>query len=189
MSKLPFTSNWFAPNEELWLKHVAPRFEHTKNVSFLELGSYEGRSALWILEHVLKDPSSSITCVDCWNVEFTCMASWGNVDYEAVFDSNTKDNPQVIKLKGKTDDVLPTLKGQVFDGAYIDSEHTYQRVLSEAHQVWPLLVPGAVLVFDDHDDPNFPGVPKALREFRSDPKIHCETLYEGRQLMLIKTLG
>jgi hypothetical protein len=33
-------------------------------VNFLELGSYEGRSTVWMLESLLTHPQSHITCVD-----------------------------------------------------------------------------------------------------------------------------
>ena len=47
---------------------------------------------------------------------------------------------------------------------YVDSSHTREGTLRE-WQVWaPALAPGAVVVFDDYDHPEFPGVRQAVEE-------------------------
>ena len=57
-----FTQDWFKAAPHVWpkIKDMMPRRE-----SFLEIGSYEGRSSVWTVEHMLDD-NGSITCVDTW---------------------------------------------------------------------------------------------------------------------------
>src|SRR5438105_2903605 len=58
-----FTKDYFTSRIPLWrrtLAHLRGRAE----LRALEVGTYEGRSALWLLENILTDPSSRLVCVD-----------------------------------------------------------------------------------------------------------------------------
>jgi predicted O-methyltransferase YrrM len=181
-----FTSNWFGPMESIWLEHVAPRIAKTPNAKWLEVGSYEGRSALWILDHILQGSESHITCVDIWDSDYMRRGGWDNPNYEKLFDSNTKENNRITKIKGRAEDVLLSLRGQVFHGAYIDSSHTEKSVLAETRLTWNLLLPEAVLVLDDYGSHQHPGVKKATDNFLSQPDIQHEILPRDWQLIIVK---
>ena len=67
----------------------------------IEIGSLEGRSAIWLLDNIPTGPGCSITCVDGF---------WP--PYGGIFNSNivaSGRSHQVIKLTGKSEEVLPTL--------------------------------------------------------------------------------
>jgi hypothetical protein len=180
-----FTSNWFGPMESIWLEHVTPRLARTPEAQWLEVGSYEGRSALWILDHVLQGSGSHITCVDIWDSDYMKRGGWGNPEYEKLFDTNTKGNNQITKLKGRAEDILPSLR-RIFHGAYIDSSHTEKSVLAEVRLTWDLLLPEAILVLDDYGSSQHPGVRKATNSFLVQPDIKHEILHQGFQLIIIK---
>lgn len=172
--------------ERGWLIHVVPRIGKIPDAQWLEVGSYEGRSALWAVDHMLHGPKACVTCVDIWDANMPGLPSWGDVNYEAHFDTNTRGNNRILKLKGKAEDILPTLKGKMFHGAYLDSSHTEESVLIEARLIWDLLLPGAVFVFDDYGSPQHPGVKKSADAFLKQPNIGHTILHRAWQLILIK---
>lgn len=89
------------------------------------MGTFEGRSAIWLLQNILTDPKSSITCVDVFDERL-----------ELFFDHNMRVlglTGKVVKLKGKSQDVLRKMpRGGVFDFAYIDACHLATCTLTDA---------------------------------------------------------
>ena len=63
--KYRFSEDWVSENTATW-NHILGPCKGKPNVHGLEVGSFEGRSALWFLENILTDPTASITCVDIW---------------------------------------------------------------------------------------------------------------------------
>ena len=61
-----FQADWFSPTIDEWTETLA-EYKAKPNVSFLEIGSFEGRSAIWLLENILTDPTAHLTCVDTWH--------------------------------------------------------------------------------------------------------------------------
>jgi len=138
-----FTSDWVTDNVPHWEQALA----HVKgkpNIRALEIGSYEGRSAVWFLENILTHPSSSITCVDIFEIPVV----------ESRFDRNilaSRSLNKVVKLKGRSDEALKYLKPVTFDFIYIDGSHDAKDVLVDAVLAWELLKPGGVVIFDDYE--------------------------------------
>lgn len=62
MTEYQFTKDWFNWAPEVW-KQLIPLLPERK--SFLEIGSFEGRSAVWIVENMM-NPGDWIDCVDTW---------------------------------------------------------------------------------------------------------------------------
>ena len=60
-----FTSDWFSNNIPAW-NGIFTSLGWNANTpkTVVEIGSYEGRASLWILEHLLKDRQSQLHCVD-----------------------------------------------------------------------------------------------------------------------------
>jgi predicted O-methyltransferase YrrM len=50
------------------------------------------------------------------------------------------------------------------DLLYIDSSHEPRATIDEVHAWRPVLAPGATIVFDDYDHPDYPGVREAVQE-------------------------
>lgn len=140
--KYDFTSDWVTRNIALWtaqLKHVRGQ----PNLHALEIGSYEGRSAIWFLENILVHPTSSITCVDIFD----------DKTYEDRFGRNILASGfpnKVNKIKGPSQKVLRELKWNSYDFVYIDGSHVAKDVLSDAVLSWDLLKVGGIIIFDDY---------------------------------------
>ena len=62
-SEYTFTADYVSWLIPIWEQYLY-EFKGKENISLLEIGSFEGRSAIWFLENILTHPTSSITCVD-----------------------------------------------------------------------------------------------------------------------------
>ena len=63
MSEYKFTQDWFSWAPQVW-EQLIPLLP-SEHRSFLEIGSFEGRSTVWIVENMMK-PGDWIDCVDTW---------------------------------------------------------------------------------------------------------------------------
>ena len=147
-----FTTNWAAEHFFVWAE-LLHRLER-QPVRILEIGSWEGRSALFFLNYL---PLSHITCVDTFggNVEHHLDAYFAALapKAEAQFDVNLAQfADRVEKRKGSSATVLPELgiAGRRFDLAYIDGSHMAADVYRDAALTWPLMKSGGVILFDDY---------------------------------------
>jgi predicted O-methyltransferase YrrM len=62
MNEYQFTKDWFHWAPEVWTQLI-PMLPERK--AFLEIGSFEGRSTVWIVENMM-NPGDWIDCVDTW---------------------------------------------------------------------------------------------------------------------------
>jgi hypothetical protein len=46
-----FSEDWFTENIPVWLKVLSP-FKGKPNLNYLEIGVFEGRSVIWMLENI-----------------------------------------------------------------------------------------------------------------------------------------
>lgn len=145
-----FTKDWFTNNVQRWQTHL----KHFKGTpcKALELGSFEGRSAIWLLENILTHPNSNITCVDNFNFNHN-VENVDGVEVKARFVKNTKPFGKKVKLYTMdTRDALklPKLTQQQFDLVYIDAGRHSKNVLEDAILAFPLLKEGGTIIFDDY---------------------------------------
>jgi len=181
-----FTADWFATKTQAWKDFVVPRLSGKANARWLEIGSYEGLSALWTLDHVLTGSNPLIFCVDIFDPVLAWAHLWGNVDYVKCFDANTADRPNVIKLKGTSSTVLRILEGQKFQGAYLDGDHHFDTVSTDLDLLWPLLENDAPLICDDYDCSAHPEARKAIDGFLARPDVRHEVLFKDFQIIVRK---
>lgn len=155
-----FTSDWFSRNIPSWKEKIGG-LAGQPNLRALEVGSYEGRSAVWLLENILTAPDSSITCVDTFEMDDEFreilnrmkIAIPQNVNIEEMFDANvlaTGVKEKVTKLKGRSAEMLRTLPLDSFDVIYIDGSHTARNVLRDAVLCWDLMKINGIMIFDDY---------------------------------------
>jgi predicted O-methyltransferase YrrM len=151
MTEPAFTDDWFSGSAVngagAWAIHVLPRLRDRPGVLWLEIGSYEGRSALWTAANLLTGAKSQLVCVDIWPDKYLNRAG---ERVEEVFDRNTRGDKRIVKLRGKSNQVLPLLRDRSFHGAYVDGSHREANVLEDAREVARLLAPGGIVIFDDY---------------------------------------
>lgn len=154
MSDYQFTKDWFQWAPPVW-QQLIPHMPERK--TFLEIGSFEGRSTVWTVENMLED-GGDIICVDTWKgSEEHAPEDMDGV--EARFDRNIallKDRfPQrnIIKEKSTSVKALGLLAYEQhykFDFIYIDGSHVAKDVMTDACMAWPLVKHGGFMVFDDY---------------------------------------
>lgn len=144
------TFDCFSSRIPQW-KHDLAHFAGAPNLKFLEIGSFEGYSAVWLLDQILTHDSSHLTCIDIFE----------NEEAECLYDLNISRSSaphRVTKLKGSSDDELIQLGKNNFDFIYVDGCHEQVNILQDAVLAWRLLKAGGVMTFDDYqlaEDPLF----------------------------------
>jgi len=137
------THDWFHFHEDHWRKHFG-YFSGRPNLRFLEIGSFEGRSACWMLSELLTAPGCQLICVDTFDL---------HPGQESNFDHNihaVSSNATVLKLRGRSQQVLHHIEEQSIDFIYVDGSHSALDIIADAAAAWRLARTGAVLVFDDY---------------------------------------
>ncbi len=132
----------------MWKEHLGG-CAGQKDLKVLEIGSFDGRSAVWILENLLTHPTSHLTCIDT----FTQEERHDDVDIEALFDHNisvTGVQERVTKLRGSSATILRSLPFDEFDIVHISDSQTARRVLSNAVLSWELLKRHGILILNDY---------------------------------------
>jgi predicted O-methyltransferase YrrM len=146
-----FTVDWFThhiPTWEEWLKGYVGK----PDVRALEIGSLEGRSAIWLLDNVLTGEGSELVCCDPWQEK----RRWVEDSMETIehrFDENLRPfADRVTKLKACSLEGLSRLygAGSKFDIVYIDGDHYGPSVLTDGVLAFQLLHVGGILIFDDY---------------------------------------
>lgn len=117
-------------------------YRNQPKVRYLEIGVFEGRSLLWMLDNVLTGDGASAVAVDLFDPR-----------YERTFLENLKisgKSDRVRILKGRSDSVLHALPMRSFDIVFIDGSHAARDVLTDAVQGWLLLADGGLMILDDY---------------------------------------
>lgn len=149
-----FTQDWFSNNLLVW-QQVLKRFAHQPHLHMLELGSWEGRSACWLLDHILTHGTSTLSCIDTFegSIEHRQFDTIYIETLEQRFDANiarTGAAHKVTKYVGRSQDVMRTLPAQTCDLLFIDGSHEATDVLQDALVGWGLIKVGGLLIFDDY---------------------------------------
>jgi predicted O-methyltransferase YrrM len=143
-----FNYDWTSQNIELFNTTLA----HLNGAPArgLEIGSFEGRSALWFCENILTHPEARLICIDTF--VGSAEHSAAGIDCTSLlqlFQSNTDSVKDKIRAKiGKSSDVLPLI-AETFDFIYVDGSHDPRDVCLDGILAWSLLKPGGVMIFDD----------------------------------------
>lgn len=175
-----FDKDFTGAVRHLWPLYVFPELDLSKPISWLEIGSFEGRSALYTVEMMFQHPDSRIVCVDPW-IPYENFAGHDIFNFEEHFDYNLGGIAQVDKRKSTSAEILPTLPLCSFDGCYIDGPHDKNNVLADAHLALPLLKRGGLLIFDDHERKEDPSVKQAVSELRAAWGEQATVLHLGEQ--------
>ena len=164
-----FTSDWTWKNYSVWRRVLGDWRD--KPVRILEIGSWEGRSAVFFLNYLRR---STILCIDTFAGTPEEGYVYGLLDeqlrgVEARFDRNLAPfATRVEKIKSRSAPALERLRaeGRRFDLAYIDGGHRYDDVMADSHGVWPLMEPGGIVIWDDYE-----WAPEFTREERPQAAI------------------
>lgn len=190
-----FSQDWFSHNIPIWQQYLS-QFVGMPGLKVLEIGSWEGRSTCWLIDHVLTHESARITCVDTFEggAEHQTYADGYLKSIEERFDFNieqTRHPEKVRKLVGKSQVVLRSLIPNGYQLVYIDGSHIASDVLEDTLLTWGLVQVGGVIIFDDYGfqfpqtiEENPPKV--ALDMFLTVFKKKINLRHQGYQIILEK---
>lgn len=174
-----FTTSWFSDRIPLWQQLWRPWMDRP-NVHVLEIGSYEGASALWLIHHVLTGEGSSIMCVDPWQ----------DRDVFDRFNRNTDEYQLSGKCATRTisSAALWDWPARKYDAIYVDGDHSSLAVMRDAVNSWRLLKPNGMLLFDDYEwtDDLGDGPKPAIEAFITMMGERARVTYRGAQVSLRK---
>lgn len=171
-----YTKLWHDAHVDVWSAILPPLLPEGPRC-WLEIGSWEGRSAAWTLDNLLTRENDELHCVDVWSRQ----------DVEDNFDANV--GGRVSKHKGRSVDYL-TVEKRRYCGIYIDGSHDAPDVLADAVLAWQRLDVGGVMILDDygwHHPKHLAGrvAPKvAIDGFIFSHITRLRVLHMGWQVML-----
>ena len=172
-----FTTDWFCGNEKHFSKYLA-HLEETP-CRILEIGCYEGRATVWLLENIATHPDATIQCID--------------IAEQAYFRQNilSSRSPEKVRLEiGRSRNLLRLCPANAFDFVYVDGSHETVDVLEDAVLSFLLLKRKGIMAFDDFKwkDRAFPGAtPKlAINAFLSVYRRKITVLMKGYQVWIQK---
>ncbi len=184
--KYRFTSDWFTQNIPSWTR-ILHDMKGKPNLTYLEIGPYEGRSFLWVMDNILTHPSSSAIAIDTFDKIF-------DSDPEKVFLENVRrsgHSSQIRVMKGFSQEKLRQLTLNSVDLIYIDGDHKSKGVIMDAILSWDLLKEGGILIFDDYKlDYDLPMEMRpefAIDVFQSLFPDELQTLVNDYQLIVRKS--
>lgn len=177
-----FSTDWVSDRVPVWREVLAP-FKDKPNLNYLEIGVFEGRSAIWMMENILTHPSARMTVIDLFPG-----------DLKETFLDNLRASgleKRTRVITGPSQTALRSLPADFFDLIYIDGSHKARDVLADAILSWPLLKKEGVLIFDDYqlDGERYPEDLRpalAVDSFLSVYRDELRVVAEGIQMIVRK---
>lgn len=152
-------TSWHFPRWREWLGHLVGT-----PATGCEIGSFEGRSAVFFLQEILTHQYSRLICIDPWEYseeQEICGGEGTDTRVPEQFDlqqikrhfiHNTKrwhDRRTINAASSR--DVLPNLTNRSLDFGYIDGSHLACRALEDGVLIWPKMKPGGIVIWDDYE--------------------------------------
>jgi len=185
LRNLTISSDFFSTNVYYFYKHI----KNYKNFDYLEIGSYEGCSAIYIAN---KFKESKICCVDIWErvkEEYSDGINFN--DIEKNFDHNSKNYSNIYKYKDYSDNFFLKNKN-TFDVIYVDGHHLAEQVYNDAVNSWKFLNSNGLLIFDDYIWKNYQDLSKnpcfAINKFLKERWSNLKILEITNSQIFIKKI-
>lgn len=146
---LNYNNDWFSNNITTWVKIFnKEKIEHY-NLNILEIGSYEGLSAVFFLNYF---KNCKLTCVET----FEGSDEHSKINFKKVeenFSHNLEPYKDRFYLAKGTSNLFfenkNKINSELFDIIYIDGSHHYDDVLSDAQNSYNHIKQGGIIIFDD----------------------------------------
>ena len=139
--------------------------------TIIEIGTFQGEAAR-ILSENFKD--AKIFTVDPW------MSGWDDLDWtskdpdmkevEYSYDTLTKNNDNIIKIKMKSEDFSKIISDNSIDLIYIDGDHRYEGITNDIACWKSKVKKGGYLGGHDYNEYATESIIKAIRENFPDKK-------------------
>ncbi len=151
-----FTQNWSS-----YLKWVLERFYPKDNdpmgeMKCCEIGSFEGRGSLMIVDYLCQHKDSILYCIDPWidgvYVKDKDIFKGDDKYFTKQYDRflyNTQEELKIVPLRGTSNDMIKEIEDDSLDFCFIDGDHSEFQVYMDAVLIFPKMKSMGVIVFDD----------------------------------------
>jgi len=146
---LSLSNDWFTENIPHWgYAFEKANLSSQNKISILEIGSWEGLSAVFFLSYF---PEATVDSVDTWEGGDEHKGFEAVLTAEQRFDQNTASFPlRVRKFKGTSDAFFQNSSGhEKYRVAYIDGSHRAEDVYNDSCNAFARLEVGGLLILDD----------------------------------------
>ncbi len=179
-------------HEDHWRRligHLAGK----SGLRFLEIGSFEGRSAVWWVDNILTGDGCRLVCLDLWRQydEFVGV-DWDETRHRFGQNIDQCSRPEIVDVHSASAYVYAACvaPGAFFDFVYIDGDHHALACLTDAVIGWQMLKPGGIMLFDDTEWPH-PGTDPSDNPMRAVHAMQAcardaQTIMTGPQSALLK---
>jgi lipopolysaccharide biosynthesis glycosyltransferase/predicted O-methyltransferase YrrM len=208
-SSLPEQGYIFTPSQD-WFTHNIPTWEPLiasllstlpsgRAPRALEVGSWEGRSAVYLLTTLCTSPASLLVCIDHFNLFHTTAGRERHA--KILHNLRLTGSPFRVIDEFSVPGLMTILREETaspsssggFDFVYLDGSHEADDTLLDAELAWRLTRPGALFILDDYawDKEPSTSVHHPARGIDTFLALHAgqfELLSKGYQVILRKTV-
>lgn len=150
-----FSHDWFSgniPNLTEIANHW--RVARPSPFSILEIGSFEGKSTVWLGTHF---KPTEIVCIDTWQGGADHVGT--GINFEEIRSHFLHNTSMLFQIGIRVEDIVAdsytgliqlNAQNRLFDFIYVDGSHTAKDVLQDLVLSYPLLKPGGIIYCDDY---------------------------------------
>ena len=195
------SQDWFTHNIAIWEPHIDTLLSSLpvgRAPRALEVGSWEGRSAVYILTKICNTPDSLLVCIDHFDLLGTVAGRERHA--KLVHNLTLTGSPFRILDDFSIPGLMVLLNEEAlanqdggFDFVYIDGSHEADDTFLDGELAWRLTRPGGLIVFDDYQWDREPvsSMHHPARGIDAFIKLHegeFELLHKEYQVILRKTI-
>jgi len=137
------STDYFSINAYYWDLIISKNF---KEFSYLEIGSWEGNSASYILKNF---KTKKVFCVDVWDTNNDSPKQEERNRFESFIFNLKKFKERFSFFKGTSDKFFKN-NSQKFDVIYIDGWHEANQVYKDINNSWDYLNVNGIIICDDY---------------------------------------
>jgi hypothetical protein len=171
-----FTTDWFSGRIPVWASALKG-YQGKPDVQYLEIGTWEGRSLLWMIDNILTDPTSRATGIDPLPIINDPFHFPQTSDIKSTLFSNIRLSGQADRIRmiiGYSQIELRKLPLGSYDIIYIDGSHESDDTLEDIVLSSRLLKPGGLMIMDDYDRNWFF---EGYKQFFDRPEFAMDSFY------------
>ena len=137
------TTDYFSLNAYYWDLIINKNF---KKFSYLEIGSWEGNSAMFVLKNF---NTKSVTCVDIWDLNDDAHKDKQLENFKN-FQSNLVEFKDRFLFYKNTSNEFFLNNKEKYDVIYIDGWHEAPQVYEDINNSWNCLNENGIIICDDY---------------------------------------
>ena len=158
---LNLSNDWFSNNITTWIDIFDNNNFLNKEAEIIEIGSYEGCSAVFFLTYFR---NSKITCIETFKGSDEHLKINFNMVKKNFLNNTKKFKDRLILYEGTSESYFNSINKKKYDLIYVDGSHHYNDVLKDANNSFKVLNKNGILIFDDF-------LKKYYKDLKRDPII------------------